>query len=188
MRRSLDANARHARHIIRSIARQRLHFHHLIRGDAEFFHHFRRTQRLLFHGIEHLYRRADQLHQILIGRNNRHMPPGGLERLGIGGDQIIRFKTFLFHARDTKSICRIADQAELRHQFWRRVRAMRLVFGINLIAESIAPGIEHHRDMAGGMAQQELRQHIRKAENRIHRRAIWPRHGRQGVVGAKNIA
>ena len=188
MRRSLDANARHARHIIRGIARQRLHFHHLIRGDAEFFHHFRRTQRLLLHGIEHLYRRADQLHQILIGRNNRHMPAGRFKRLGIGGDQIIRFKTFMFDARDTKSIRRITDQAELRHQFWWWVRTMRLVFSVNLIAERIAPSIEYHRDMARGMAQQELRQHIGEAEYRIHRHAIWPRHGRQGVIGTKNIA
>ena len=188
MRGCLDANARHARHIIRGIARQRLHFHYLIRGDAEFFHHFGCTQRLLLHGIEHLHRRADQLHQILIGRHNRHMPAGCFKRLGIGGDQIIRFKTFMFHARNTKSICRITDQAKLRHQFWWWVRAMRLVISVNLIAERIAPGIEHHRDMACGMAQQELGQHIREAENRIHRRTIWPRHGRQRVIGTKNIA
>ena len=94
----------------------------------------------------------------------------------------------MFHARDTKSIRRVADQAKLRHQFWRRVRAMRLVFGINLIAKRIAPGIKHHCDMARGMTQQELRQHIREAKHRIHRRTIWPRHGRQGVIGAEDIA
>ena len=116
------------------------------------------------------------------------MPAGCLKSLGIGGDQIIRFKTFMLHARDTKSICRVADQAKLRHQFRWRVRAMRLVFGINLIAKRIAPGIKHHCDMAGRMTQQELRQHIGEAEYRIHRRAIRPRHRRQGVIGAKNIA
>ena len=188
MRGGFNANARHARHIIRGITSQRLHFHHLIRRDAEFFHHLRRAQRLLLHGIEHLHRRADQLHQILIGRNNRHMPAGRFKRLGIGGDQIIRLKTFMFHACHTKSIRRIADQAKLRHQFRRGVRAMRLVCRVNLIAKRIAPGIEHHRDMAGRMAQQELGQHIGEAENRIHRRAIWPRHRRQRVIGAKNIA
>ena len=188
LRRSLDANARHARHIIRGIAGQRLHFHHLIRGDAEFFHHFRRAQRLLLHGIEHLHRRADQLHQILIGRNDRHMPARCLKSLGIGSDQIIRFKTFKFRTRHAKSIRRITDQAELRHQFRRRVRAVRLVIRIDLISKRIAPGVKHHRDMACGMTQQELGQHIRKAEYRIHRRAIWPRHGRQRVIGAKNIA
>ena len=188
LRRGFDANTRHARHIIRGIAGQRLHFHHLIRGDAEFFHHFRRPQRLLLHGIEHLYRRADQLHQILVGRNDRHMPARRLKSLGIGGDQIIRFKTFKFHTRDTKSIRRITYQAKLRDQLRRRVRAMRLVLGINLIAEGIAPGVKHHRDMACRMAQQELGQHIGEAENRIHRRAIWPRHGRQRVIGAEDIA
>ena len=116
------------------------------------------------------------------------MTAGRFKSLGIGGDQIICFKAFKFHTRDAKSICRIADQAKLRYQFRRRVRAMRLVFGINLIAKRIAPGIEYHRDMAGGMAQQELRQHIREAENRIHRRAVGPRHGRQGVIGAEDIA
>ena len=116
------------------------------------------------------------------------MPAGCLKSLGIGGDQIIRFKTFMFHARDAESIRRITDQAKLRHQFWRRVRAMRLVVSINLVAKRIAPGIKHHRNMAGRMTQQELGEHIREAENRIHRRAIRPRHRRQGVIGAKNIA
>ena len=182
------ANTRDARHIIRGIARQRLHFHHLIWGDAEFLHHFWRTQRLLLHGIEHLHRGADQLHQILVGRNNRDMPARCLERLGIGGDQIIRFISFMLYTRHAKGIGRIADQGKLRHQFRRRVRAMRLVFGVNLIAESIAPGIEYHGDMARGMTQQELGKHIGEAEYRIHRRAIRPRHRRQRVIGAEDIA
>ena len=156
LRRGLDANARHAWHIICRIAGQCLHIHHFFRRDAEFFHHFRRTQRLLLHGIEHLHRRADQLHQILVRRHNRDMPAGRFKRLGIGGDQIIRLKTFLFHTRDAKSIGGIADQAKLRHQFRRRIRPMRLIGSVNLIAKRIPPGIKHHRDMARGVAQQEL--------------------------------
>ena len=188
LRRGLDANPRHAWHIIRRIPGERLHIHHFFGRHAEFFHHFRRAQRLLLHGIEHLHRRADQLHQILIGRHNRDMPARCLKSFRIGGDQIIRLKTFLFHARDAKGIGGIADQAELRHQFRRRVRAMRLVIRINLIAKRMAPGVKHHRDMACGMAQQELRQHIGEAKHRIHRRAIRARHRRQRVIGAEDIA
>ena len=65
---------------------------------------------------------------------------------------------------------------------------MRLICRVNLITKRIAPGIEHHRDMAGRMTQQELGEHIRKAEYRIHRRAIGPRHRRQRVIGTEDIA
>ena len=62
----LDANARHARHIVRTITSQRLHIDHLVRCHTKFFQHLRLADHFLLGRIEEINTRTDQLHHVLV--------------------------------------------------------------------------------------------------------------------------
>ena len=126
LRRTLRANARHARNVVGRIADQRLHLDHLVRRDAELFHHLGGTDRLLLQRIHHDHAGPDQLHQVLVGRHDRGPPALVLGRLGIGGDQIVGLPVRQFDGGNAECFGRLAGQDELRDQFLRRRRAIAL--------------------------------------------------------------
>ncbi len=72
LRRVLRPDARHARHVVDLVADQRLHVDQPVRRDAEFLHHLRGPDRLLLDRVKHLHARPQQLHQILVGRDDGH--------------------------------------------------------------------------------------------------------------------
>ena len=115
-------------------------------------------------------------------------PPASDEVLGIGGDHVVRLEARQLDLGDAEGLGRLADQGELRDQLGRRVRAVRLVVGVDVVAEGQPAGVEHHRQVAAAMVGQEARQHLGEAEHGIHRRAVRPGHRRQGVEGAEDVA
>ena len=71
------------------VADQRLHLDHLVGRDAELLHHLGRADRLLLDRVEHLHARPDQLHQVLVGGDDGHLPARLGRGAGIGGDQVV---------------------------------------------------------------------------------------------------
>ena len=53
LRRGLDADAGHARHVVGGIAGQRLHLDHLLRRHAEFLDHLGNADAAVLHGVVH---------------------------------------------------------------------------------------------------------------------------------------
>ena len=74
--RRLDADARHARHVVGRIAGQRLHVDDLVGRHAELLDHLVAADRLGLHGVEHDDAGAHQLHQVLVGRDDGHVAAG----------------------------------------------------------------------------------------------------------------
>ncbi len=70
LRRRLDADARYARHVIDAVARERLHLDDLLRRHAEFLDHFGDADAAVLHGVVHHHLVGDELHQILVGRDD----------------------------------------------------------------------------------------------------------------------
>ena len=186
LRRRLRADARHPRHVVDAVADQRLRVDQLLRRHAEFLHHLGRPDRLLLHRVEHVDARADQLHQILVGRDDRRPPPGRHRQIGIGRDQVVGLPVGQLDRRHAEGRRRVAHQDELRRELGRRLRPMRLVLVIQPVAEGGAPGIEDDGEMGAEMILQQFRQHVGEAEHRIHRRPIGPRHRRQRMKGAED--
>ncbi len=66
LRRGLDPDSRHARHVIGGIAGQRLHIDHLVGMHAETLFDLRIGDRRVLHRIHHRDIVIDELHQILV--------------------------------------------------------------------------------------------------------------------------
>ena len=190
--RGLDADARHARHVVGGITRQRLNLDHLLWRHAEFLDHLGHADAAVLHGVEHRHLVGDELHQILVrghdGRGGAAL--AGLSR--VGGDQVVGFKAGLFEAGQVECANRLADQRELRNQIVRRRRPVRLVVGIELVAERDFGFIEDDREMGRPVVRrhvtQQLPQHVAKAEYRIDLQTVgFAVQRRKRVVGAENI-
>ena len=188
----LDADARHARHIVDRIAGERLDIDDLGRRHAEFLHDFRLAQLLLLHRVIKRDPFAHQLHEVLVGGDDAHRGAdlGGLPR--IGGDEVIGFEIILLDAGDIEGAGRLADEAELRDEIGWRIGPVRLVIGIDALAEGLLRLVEDDGEMGGLLARlhflEQLPQHVAEAGDGADREAVTlPRQGRQSVIGAENI-
>jgi hypothetical protein len=173
----LLADAGHAGHVIGGIAPERLNVHDLVRADAEFLFHRLAADQRAVHRVHHLDPLADQLHQVLVGRDDRDLdallPRGG----DIAGDDVVGLVAAFLDAGNVEGAHGLARERDLRAQVLRHFRAVGLVLGINLVAEGLARRVEDHRQPValGGVAQQ-LHQHVGEAVNREGRRPVRARH------------
>ena len=196
-RRRLDPDPRRARHIVHAVPGEGLYIHHPLRPDAEFFMDLSKADFLAFHQIGHSDPARpfliDQLHQVLVGGNYGHLRPGRLRLPSIGRDDVVRLIALNLDAGQTEGARGVADQAELRAQILRRFWAVRLVFGIDVIAEGDGGSVEDDRHMGRLIIALQIPQHfpdhVAKAGNRAHRHTVrFAGQGGQGMIGAKNEA
>ena len=188
LRGRLDADAGCARHVVGGVTGQRLHVDHLVGRDAELLEHGLWPELLLLDRIHHVDAGPDQLHQVLVGGDDGAGAAGLDRHPGIGRDQVVGFVAFEFADRDVEGLGRFADQRELRDQVLRRLGPVGLVLVVDLVAERRAPGVEDHGDVVDLGIVEELHQHAREAVDGVDRRAVRPRHRRQRMIGAEQVA
>ena len=80
----------------------------------------------------------------------------------------------------------LTHQRELRDEVVRRLGTVRLVLGVEVVAEALAPGVEHHRRVGGRVLPQRLEEHGGEAVDRVGRHPLGRREVRDGVVGAED--
>ena len=198
--RGFRTDAADAGHVVHRIAHQRQHVAHQFGGDAELGDHFRHVDPLVLHRIEHvdagfdaafMRTAADQLHQVLVGRNDGHVPAPGRGGARIGGDQVIRFQPRHFDALQGKGAGRIADQRELGHQVFGRWRAIGLVLIVDVVAEGHARCVENHAKVSRAVCLvqivRQFPQHGGIAIDRANRRSLRVRQRWKAVIGTENI-
>ena len=153
----LHADARRARHIVGGIARQRLHIHNPIGRHAEIIDHLGLADapllagaRIASHargGIEHGDAGPDQLHQVLVGGDDEHIGAAFAGLPGIGGDEIVRLIAVLLDRDQAEGPHGLTHQGKLGNQILRRVAAVGLVEGVELLAEGILGFVEDDGQM-----------------------------------------
>ena len=114
LRGGLDTDARRARHVIHRIPRERLHIHDPVRRDTKPFKHTVVVDALVFHRVQHFDAAADQLHQVLVRRQDRDAPARVPRLMRKRGDDVVRFEPGKFFAGDVEGQCRFARQRDLR--------------------------------------------------------------------------
>ena len=190
----LGTDARHTRDIIDAVPHQRQHIAQQLRRYAELVDDISAIEAAVVHRVEHVDRAVvlDELHQVLVGTDDGHLPTRLARGGGVAGDDVVRLQPLLLDAGDRKRPGRDADQRHLRDKvFWRR-RAVRLVLVVHLVAERGGALVEDHRHVGRtvGLAEAfgELPQHRGIAIDRadIHSVAIGQR--RQPMIGAEDVA
>ena len=79
------------------------------------------------------------------------------------------------------------QRLDLRAQFFRHGRPVRLVSGIELVAERVPLCVEHDYDVTPRVVAHELAQHRDDSPYRSRRTTLGRRQRRQRVKGAKQI-
>ena len=187
LRRRLDADAGHPRHIVGRIPGQGLDIHDLVRPDAELLPDLGLADAPVLDRVQHGDIAADELHQILVGGDDGDDVAPRRGRLGIGCDQIVGLIALELDGRHVAGAGRLADQRELRQELGRRGRTMGLVIGIDLAAEGSPSRIEDDGDDLGLGVLHQPQQHVGEAIDCVGRGPVGAVHGRQSVEGAEDI-
>ena len=137
--RGLEPDAGRARHVVGRIAGERLDVDHPVRADAEIFDHLGRAEAPLLaracdaclarSRVVHRHARLDELHEVLVGRDDEHVGAGLARLAGVGGDDVVGLVAALLDRDHAEGRNGGAHQRELRHQFVRRILPVRLVGG-----------------------------------------------------------
>ena len=192
--RGLGPDPRHARHIVDAVAHQRQHVADLFRRHPEFLQHLRPPDAPVVHRVEHVDPGilVDQLHQILVGADDRHPPAGRLGRGHVAGNDVVGLQPRFLDAGNGEGAGGDADQRELRDQVFGRRWPVRLVLVVHLVAEGLLRRVEDHRHVGRpvGLVEPvgELPQHRRIAIDRARRRPVAVGQRRQPVIGAEDVA
>ncbi len=156
----LDADARHARHVVGAVATQRLHLDDLVRADAELLAHFRLADRAITHRVAHLYVVPDELHQILVGRQDGHLRAGFDSMACIGRDKVVGLEVLQFDLANIERRRRAPHMRQLRAKIVRHFPPVCFVCVVNAIAETAPRRIENDRHVIGVSFAPIFIQHI----------------------------
>jgi hypothetical protein len=149
----LDTDAGHTRDIVDRIAGERLNINDLAGRDAEFLEDLGFADLLVLHRVIEPDAPADELHQILIGRDDTHGGADFSRLLRISGDQVVRLVIVLLDTGNIESPRRLADETELRDEVGRRFRPVRLVIGIDALAEGLFRLVEDDGEVGWPLAR-----------------------------------
>ena len=186
--RRLDADTGHTRDIVDRISCKRLNLNHFLRTDAEPFDDLVVSDSAVLHFVEHPDPVVDQLHQILVGRNDGDVR-ARLDRLaGVGRDDVVGFETLDLDRVQVEGLARLADQRELGDQFFRRIWPVTFIFGIDVVTEVSPRRVEDDGDVIRIRVAQQLHQHAGEAEDGVHRRSVRPVQRPDGVERAEDKA
>ncbi len=187
-RRRLHPDARHPRHVVDRIAGQRLYLDDLLGPDAEALDHLGRADAAVLHLVEHRDLVVDQLHQVLVRGDDGNVGARRLRLFRIGRDDVVGLVALDLDGVQVEGLARLADQGELRHQLLRRVGAVALVIGIDVVAEIAPRGVEDDGDMIRIGIAQQLHQHPGETEDRVDRRAVGAGQRADRVEGPEDEA
>ncbi len=185
--RGLDPDPRHAGHIVGGVAGQRQHVAQQLRADPKPGDHLVAVDRLLLHRVVHLDAAADQLHQVLVGRDDDHLLALLLGLPGIGRDQIVGLVVVGLDHRQAERLGRLAHHRELRRQLRRRLQPVRLVAVVDLVPEARAALVEHHHQLVAGHVLDQPEQHVAEAEHGADRHPLGVGQRRQREERAEHV-
>ena len=162
----------YAGYVVDGITDQRQVINDLVRAYAKLFQHASLIEHFARHRVFNAHMLVHQLRHVLVaGRHdgfNAVLRTPGCKR----ADHVIGFHAVDHQDRNAECAHGSVDRFDLHAQLVRHRRAVRLVFGIEVIAESLALGVEHAGDIIGRRFFPQLFEHVDKAVQRIGRCAI----------------
>ncbi len=157
-RRGLEPDARHARHVVRGVADQRQGVADLLRIQALPALDDRGAVEVALRPVARLallarfevvepHQIADELHQVLVGRDDDDARSPRLGLAGIGRDQVVGLVALQLDRMQAEGADRIAHQRHLALEVVGRVGPVALVVRKDLLAERALGLVEHDGEM-----------------------------------------
>ena len=175
----------HARHVVHGIAHQRQIIHDAFRRHAELGQHARFVQHLVAHGVDQRDMRVDQLREVLVAGGDDAARAVARCLLRQGADDVVGLNPVDHQDIPAGRRYDFVQWFDLQAQVVRHRRAMRLVFGIPVVAERFALRIEHAGAIICRVIGTQAAQHVEHAVDRSGRfalRAAQVRHGMEGAI------
>ena len=164
--RRLDPDAGSAWHVVGAVTGERLDIDDAVRRHAEISHDLFRAYATLvarshgtWHargGIVHPHLLADDLHQVLVGRDYQNVGARFTGMPGVGGDQVVGLVGLLLDRHHAEGPHGLPHERELRHEVFGRLVAMRLVVGVELLAKGVFALVEDDGEMGWDGAHRPL--------------------------------
>ena len=163
--RGLRADLLHARHVVHRVAHQRQIIDDALRRHAEFGVHARDIQCLVAHRVDQHHALVHQLREILVAGGD-HAAYAVLRLLRQRADHVVRLDTVQHQDIPAGGGNGLMQRFDLlREVGWHR-GAMRLVFGIQVVAEGFAFCIEYARAIIRRVILAQAAQHVEHAVDR----------------------
>ena len=184
----LLADAGHARNIIDSVAEQRQIVSHRGGREAEFL-----LKILLvvvpevadaLRGPHDLDGAADDLKEVLVGRENFHMPALGRRFFRRGDDKVVGLDAVADKDRHSHGAADLDDERHLGLELLGSRFAPGLVIFVYLLAPRGSVRIKKEPHSVDSPFVEAFRQHVREADQRVRRRAVSGRQRRRQRVKA----
>ncbi len=141
----LGADRGHAGDVVGGVAHQREQVAHLVDAHLEAILDLVHAEHAVAHGVPHHDVGADQLHQILVGADDHDLDVflGGAAHRA--GDQVVGLDALFLQDGDGEGVDDLGDALDLLPELGRGRGAVRLVLGVELAAEGVAPRIHGDR-------------------------------------------
>ena len=176
------ADARNPGDIVRRVARERLHVHHLRRRDVIFLQdrrrrHFRHVRRPV---LRQKHRRPlrHQLQRVPVPRHNRHGDFFFVHRRK-RPDEIVPLEARQLILRDSQHAKHVPNQRKLRHELCRRFLPRPLVIGKQFHAKRFLALIETDRRILRQKHAPSAQKHPQKSVHRIRVHAVFGKRGQR---------
>ncbi|MNF76950.1 hypothetical protein D3C84_590770 [compost metagenome] len=130
---------------------------------------------------------VDQLRHVLVARGDHHRAVSGRAAAGQRADHVVRFNAFHAQQREAQGNHAGMQGLDLHTHIVGHARAIGLVFGVHVIAECPALGVEHDGERAVRVLLAQTLEHVQHALDRTGRQAFGGSQRWQRVKGAVQV-
>ena len=165
----LGADARHPRNVVRGVAGETHHIHHLRRIDTQLLFDGGQVGARLLHRVPDARPFGDQLHEVLVAGHHHDRKSFLLQAPRQRADEVVGLVSGHLENRQAVAGRDLLDVGNLEGHVRGHRGAVRLVAGEDAGGGRSAAGIEKHGGVLGGALRHELDQHAGKPENGVGR-------------------
>ena len=186
--RALLADAWDPLHVVARVAHDGQHVDDLERRHAELLlHPVGVVPRPLVLGVVDANAAADQLEEVLVAGDDRHLKAGRVGLPRKGADDVVGFEALARQDRHAHRFARLVHPRNLLGQIRGHGRAVGLVVGGQLVAEGCRLQVERGGDVGRPVVGQQLAQHRDEAVDRVGRAPVWSGQPADRVIRAIHL-
>ena len=156
----LLADTCHAGNVVHLVPHQRQVIDDELGRYAELLDHPFPIGLHILHGVDQGDMVGDQLRHVLVAGADEHRQLFLGRLTGQGADHVVSLHPFDHQEGETHCLDHLVDRGDLAAQIVRHAGACCLVFGIDVVTEGLALGVEHHGHVAVGVLLAKAAHHV----------------------------